>query len=104
MRILGYIVSDKKMKNIDGFVEQVNDIKLADATKPILLVGWKKAKRHENYTSILNKKLGDKLYWTFSKSECRSDFENDLNAFYNIIFENITKNINYYYIIYLIKI
>jgi hypothetical protein len=30
--VLGYIVSDKKLKNIDGFVEQVNDISLADTT------------------------------------------------------------------------
>lgn len=98
MKTLGYIVSDRKLKNIDGFVEQVNDIELADSTKPILLVGWKKAKENENYTSILEKKLDDNLYWTFNKSESRVDFENDLENFYNIIYNNILKNINYYYI------
>ena len=51
--ILGYIVTERKLTNIDGFVEQVNDISLADSTKPILIVGWKKAKEDPRYTSIL---------------------------------------------------
>jgi len=96
--ILGYIVTDKKLKNIDGFVEQVSDIESADATKPILLVGWKNAKSNKYYTSILDKQLADNLYWTFSKSESRSDFEDDLEKFYNIIYNNILNNINYFYI------
>ena len=96
--VLGYIVSDKKLKNIDGFVEQVDDISSADSTKPILIVGWKKAKEDPRYTSILDKQLDDKVYWTFNKSESRSDFEEDLKNFYYIIYNNILNNINYYYI------
>ena len=98
MKTLGYIVTDRKLKDIDGFVEQVNDISLADTTKPILVVGWKNAKNYDGYTSILEKQLGENIYWTFSKSESRSDFEEDLQNFYNIIYNNILKNINYYYI------
>lgn len=98
MKILGYIVTDRKLKNIDGFVEQVNDISLADSTKPILVVGWKNAKNYDGYTSILEKQLGDNIYWTFNKSESRSDFEADLQMFYNIIYNNILNNISYYYI------
>lgn len=96
--ILGYIVTDKKLKGIDGFVEQVDDISLADSTKPILIVGWKKAKEHPKYSSVLEKQLDDNLYWTFGKSESRADFEEDLRIFYNIIYNNILNNINYYYI------
>ena len=98
MKTLGYIVTDRKLKGIDGFVEQVNDISLADSTKPILIVGWKNAKNCDGYTSILEKQLGNNIYWTFSKSESRSDFEEDLQMFYNIIYNNILNNINYYYI------
>lgn len=102
--ILGYIVTDKKLKGIDGFVEQVDDISLADSTKPILIVGWKKAKEHPKYSSVLEKQLDDNLYWTFGKSESRADFEEDLRIFYNIIYNNILNNINYYYInIYKLK-
>ncbi len=96
--ILGYIVTDRKLTNIDGFVEQVNDISLADSTKPILIVGWKKAKQDPRYESILEKQLDENVFWTFSKSESRSDFEDDLKNFYNIIYNNILNNINYYYI------
>ena len=85
MKTLGYIVTDRKLKDIDGFVEQVNDISLADSTKPILVVGWKNAKNCDGYTSILEKQLGENIYWTFSKSESRSDFEEDLQTFYSII-------------------
>ena len=98
MKILGYIVTDRKLKGIDGFVEQVNDVSLADSTKPILVVGWKNAKNYDGYTSILEKQLGDNIYWTFSKSESRSEFEEDLQTFYSIIYNNILNNINYYYI------
>ena len=98
MEKLGYIVCDRKLKNIDGFVEQVNDISLADATKPILIVGWNNAKNHEGYSSILKKQLGENVYWTFSKTESRADFEDDLERFYNIIYDNILNKISYYYI------
>lgn len=96
--ILGYIVTDRKLTNIDGFVEQVNDVSLADPTKPILIVGWKKAKQDSRYTSILEKQLDENVFWTFSKTESRSDFEDDLKNFYNIIYNNILSNISYYYI------
>ena len=96
--ILGYIVTDRKLTNIDGFVEQVNDISLADPTKPILIVGWKKAKQDSRYASILEKQLDENVFWTFSKTESRSDFEDDLKNFYNIIYNNILNNISYYYI------
>lgn len=96
--ILGYIVTDRKLKNIDGFVEQVGDISLADPTKPILIVGWKKAKEDKRYSTILDKQLDENVFWTFSKTESRSDFEDDLENFYSIIYNNILNNINYYYI------
>ena len=93
--ILGYIVSDKKIKNIDGFVVQVDDISLANATKPILIVGWKNAMKDQRYKSILDKQLDENVFWTFSKSESRADFEEDLKLYYNYIYNNILNNIIY---------
>lgn len=102
--VLGYIVSEKKLKDIDGFVEQVTDIQMADSTKPILIVGWKKAKQDPRYKSVLEKQLDENVYWTFGKTESRADFEEDLREFYSIIYNNILNNINYYYInIYKLK-
>lgn len=98
MKKLGYIVSDKKINNIKDFVGVVDDISLADPTKPVLLVGIENAKKNIDNFSILDKKVNDKLFWTFKKTEKRVDFENDLNYFYNYIIYNITSNIKYYYI------
>jgi len=102
--ILGYIVTDRKLKNIDGFVEQVSDIKMADPTKPILIIGWRNAKKDPRYRNILEKRLDENVYWTFGKTESRNDFEDDLEKFYFIIYNNILNNIKYYYInIYKLK-
>ena len=104
MVTLGYIVSDRKISNVKGFVEVVNDISLADPTKPILVIGLDNAKKNIDNFSILNKHPKEKLFWTFKKTEKRVDFENDLNYFYNYIIYNITSNIKYYYInIYKLK-
>jgi hypothetical protein len=98
MSSLGYIVSDLKIKNLKGFVEQVNDASLADSTKPTLFVGIENARKNINNFSILNKKYENNVFWTFKKTEKRVDFEKDIDYFYNFIINNISCNIKYYYI------
>jgi len=98
MRKLGYIVSKNSIKNVKGFVEVVDDISLADPTKPILIVGLENAKKNIKNFSIINKNPEKDLFWTFKKTERRVDFENDIDYFYNYIIYNITSNIKYYYI------
>ena len=98
MQKLGYIVTDRKINDIKEFVGVVDDISLADPTKPVLIVGKDLAKKYIKDFSILDKKVNDKLFWTFKKTEKRVDFENDLNYFYNYIIYNIINNIKYYYI------
>lgn len=103
MRTLGYIVVGKKLTNIEGFVEQVHSIEEADSTKPILIVGWDNAKQFEGY-NILDRKLSEGVFWTFSRAENRYEFEKDLKKFYSYLFDNITKYIIYNYIdIYKLK-
>ena len=98
MKPLGYIITDRKMNDIEGFVEQVKDYTDADSTKPILIVGWDNAKLHRGYKSILEKELAPGVFWTFKKSESRSDFEQDLKNFYQYVYNVILDNIDYYYI------
>lgn len=98
MGSLGYIVTDSKIKNVKGFVEQVNDVSLADLTKPTLFVGIENAKKNIKDFSILDKKYGNNIFWTYKKTEKRVDFEDDINYFYNFIINNISCNIKYYYI------
>lgn len=98
MSCLGYIVSDSKIKNLKGFVEQVSDVSLADLTKPTLFVGVENARKNIEGFSILKKKYGSNIFWTYKKTEKRVEFEDDINYFYSNIIYNISCNIKYYYI------
>ena len=98
MSCLGYIISDVKIKNLKGFVEQVNDVSLADLTKPVLFIGVENARKNIKDFSILKKKYDNSVFWTYKKTEKRVDFEDDINYFYSYIINNISSNINYYYI------
>ena len=98
MNKLGYVISDNIIKEKNDFVGYVKDISEADPTKPILYIGYKKTKKVEGYKNILDKKINDNTFWTFKKTESRSDYEIDLEKFYIYIINNILYNINYYYI------
>lgn len=97
MKALGYIVTEKKMNGVYGFVRQVEDISDADLTKPTLIVGWEMAKQFDRY-NILDRRLGDNLFWTFSKVENRSELEADLNKFYEFIRNSSIKNSKYKFV------
>ena len=97
MNKLGYVISDNIIKEKNDFVGYVKDISEADPTKPILYIGYKKAKKVEGYKSILDKKINDKTFWTFKKTESRSDYEIDLEKFYIYIINNILYNILFNY-------
>ena len=98
MQKLGYIVTDRKINGVKGFVEVVNDFSLAGPTKPILIVGSELAKKHVKNFSLLDRRNNENIFWTFKKTERRVDFEHDIYYFYNYIINNIIDNIKYYYI------
>ena len=97
MKILGYIVTEKKLTGVYGFVKQVDDVSDADLTKPTLIIGWELAKQFDGY-DILDRRLGDKLFWTFKRTENRSTLESDLLKFYDFVKENAIKNCEYKFI------
>ena len=99
MEKLGYILSKRKIKDTLDFVDVVNNIEeIDDTTKPFLIIGMNEAKKLCKNFSILEKKIDNHIFWTFSKTERRSDYEKDLNNFYNFVLEYNIKNIKYYYI------
>lgn len=99
MEKFGYIVADRKITNIKGFVGFANDLSTVDSTKPVLVVGIKKAKEIlGDKFNILDKRISDSVYWTFSKTEKRSDFEDDILKFYQSCINNIINSTKYYYI------
>lgn len=96
--VIGYVVSDKKINGLDVSVVQVDDVSKADPLRPTLIVGWDDAKKSPLYKSILDKQLSDNLFWTFSKTESRSDFEDDLRRFYSMCYDRVASSIKYYYV------
>jgi hypothetical protein len=63
---------------------------------PTLFIGWEATKKLLPETSILNKKIKDNLYWTFSSTEKRTIFENDLKSFITKSHQDFIKNIPFY--------
>ena len=99
MQELGYIVSDRRINSVKGFVGFTNDYSSVDSTKPVLVVGLKLAKEIlGDKFNILDKKINENVYWTFKKTEKRTDFEDDLSRFYQRCFNKAADDIKYYYI------
>ena len=88
-----------KIKDVVGFVEVVKSYEeITDFTKPILIVGLNEAKKFNGGFSILNKKIDDKIFWTFSKTERRIDYEKDILDFYDYVLKDNIDSIKYKYV------
>ena len=99
MKKLGYIVSKRKIKNIVDFVGLVNSVEdIEDSTKPFIIIGLEEAKEIAPNFSILNKVLDTDVFWTFGKTERRTEHERDLENFYKYVLDKSIKDIKYYYI------
>lgn len=98
MEKLGYIVSKRKINDVRDYIGVVNDVKLADPNKPMLIIGFEVAKKYSSNFSILDKKLSDNVFWTFNKTESRDDYENDIKKFYKHVIEDAIKRIPYFYV------
>lgn len=91
------IITNSKMKGIVEFIEVTNDVTKVNDTIPTLIVGKKNAESlfgREN-VHVLDKKIKENLWWTFSLLERRDEFENDIAIFNKMVIDNIGRNITY---------
>jgi len=94
---IGNIVSSSKI-NEDNF-KLFNEIESVDNSLPTLIVGWGKTKEiFGDKISILNKKISDNLYWTFSTTERRVDYDDDIITFKQECYNNFGSELSYVYI------
>ena len=99
MTILGYIVSKNKIKEKFEFIEIVSDYEMVkDKNKPILIVGLEEARKNASSFSIIEKKIGDDLFWTFGKREKKIDYDKDIEAFQEYVIKKHINLIQYHYI------
>jgi len=99
MSIVGNIVTNNGITGIpNGFnilsIEEY--LKIKDNTLPTLIIGWEETKTNIPKASILRKKIKDNLYWTFSTTEKRTIFEEDLKSFIKKTYEDYVKEIKFF--------
>ena len=99
MGILGYIVTKNKLENVLSCIKIVSSYRsIEDKSKPILIIGLEEAKKHASSFSILEKRLGENLFWTFGKREKRTDYEKDIEKFQEFVLKCALNEIKYFYL------
>lgn len=92
------ITSSKNLQTID-FIDKTSSVSNIDPSIPTLIIGKEKAKEiyGKDKVHILDKEIIPNVFWTYSKMEKRTAFEEDLEAFNNLIIKRLNKEIKYYY-------
>jgi hypothetical protein len=94
---IGNIVSTTKIDvSVDfNVVETLDEIIQG---LPTLIVGWDFVKKNYPDYEIIDRRLGDNLYWTFKKTEKRELHEEDIYNFKQITYNHLIKDIKYVFV------
>ena len=101
MRYVGRIITNSKVDDVSEFIEVTkgtSSIVDNQAKIPTIIVGYKNAESICGKLNVLNKKIGNNLYWTFSKRERRIDYDPDMRAFFSNVSDFVMKYCKYEYI------
>ena len=101
MRHIGRIITTAKIEGITEFIDVTKDESSVvgnEAKIPTLIIGYKNAERICGPLKMTEKKIGNNLWWTFSKRERRIDYEPDLESFLSNVSDFLMKFCNYEYI------
>jgi hypothetical protein len=94
---LGRIITGSKSITVPNFIDVTPDEKKYDSSVPTLVIGRKRSENifgKENL-KVLDKRVGDVSFWTFGKTERRSDYEKELNNFLDFVAKEEEKKIQY---------
>ena len=94
---IGNIITTSEINNKDFKVCET--LEERDPLLPTLIIGWNNTKNIlDNKVSIIHKKISENLYWTFSTTERKVDYEKDIKEFENRCYSEFGKDIHYIYI------
>ena len=94
---IGNIVTKTKL-NVDNF-NVCDDLESINKELPTLIIGRKLSKELLGEgISIIHKNISNNLFWTFDKTERKSDFESDFEQFKEYCFDNFGENIPYVFL------
>ncbi len=94
---IGNIVSEIEI-NIGAEYNYVNDINMIDSALPTLIIGYSFIKTLYDKVDMIDRKISDNLYWTFTKKEYRKFFNSDVEDFMNLCHQYITKRVGFFYL------
>ena len=99
MRYIGRIITTAKIEGVSEFIEVTQDtssVVSMEAKIPTLIVGYKNVCNYfGGEINILDKKIGQNLYWTFTKRERRVDFDDDIKNFYEKVKKFLSSYVKY---------
>jgi hypothetical protein len=95
--IIGNIVSESKIiaPTELNIVESIDEI---DNNFPTLIVGWDFVEKKYPDYDITNRKISNRLFWTFKRSEKRDSHEEDLFFFINYCYQELISKIEYIFV------
>ena len=85
------IVLEEEFKIVSSITECIPNL-------PILIIGWKQTKDTIDGVSILRKHITKNTYWTFTPSERKVEYEQDIEDFKTLCYNNIGTHLHYVYI------
>lgn len=94
MIIVGNIISEDTLTGMPNNFFCTKEMVTSDM--PTIIIGWGLTKRLFPEASILNKKIKDNVYWTFSTTEKRTIFEEDLKSFIKKSYNDYVKDIKHF--------
>jgi len=65
---------------------------------PTLIIGFDYVNKHYPDFDIMERKLGDNLYWTVKRTEKRDKYEEDLSWFMNKVLKDLVADVNYVFV------
>ena len=94
---LGRIITRQKNLDVLDFVDVTDKPVEGDSTTPTIVVGKSLAESvygREN-VHIIDRRIADNVYWTYSKTEKRSEFEAGMARFESHILKSLRRSVRY---------
>lgn len=91
------IVTNRKI-SFDKLIRKTSSFKKVDLAYPTLIIGWNNVKSLYPKQSILDKRIDNKLFWTFDKNERKNEYEKDIKFFLKFVINDIESTIIYKFV------
>ena len=98
-KYIGNVIVNSPNFKVEECFKKCLSLENIDKTLPTLIIGLENAKKNiENFNILIKQYENNMIWWTFSKTERRIDYEKDIIEFHNFCINNIVEKIDYHYI------